>query len=379
MSTNRLTSRSALKKELIATRNILKNKIKDIKQRRQESEDLLHGGFKYIVEPIKHILDVKKEIKDEIKQEADNQLKEISKQEPFFSPNKTVKHSKFLNLEKRSVRSPLLTSSPNTTLQENTFIDDDEVFTNEQDISAIKLDDTEQPSRFEEDHETTIAELQDYYGTREGRSSIDGIFQEMEVGNLAKKYFKLLLTGGAEMDYVYGIRWDAETNKWKIGTEDFDVHKDIITLKNTSIKGTDGLFQLLFFRNPSKYNFDDLQQYKRILNLSNAHKKQYGAGNQVNRNKGDKYMKIIKQLFPPRTTAPRHLSYPEPRNLRSKQGRGLYKQVNPTKPDYIYWDSINELVDRLRLLYASKVAGNNSVNNEIVSIIEELKEAKVIQ
>ena len=46
--------------------------------------------------------------------------------------------------------------------------------------------------------------------------------------------------------------------------------------------------------------------------------------------------------------------------------------------DYKYWDDPNELVDRLRLLVAERSAGNNNHDNEIISIIEELREAKVI-
>lgn len=47
--------------------------------------------------------------------------------------------------------------------------------------------------------------------------------------------------------------------------------------------------------------------------------------------------------------------------------------------ELVYWDDPNELVDRLKLLIASKTAGNTNLDNEILSIIEELKEAGVIQ
>lgn len=46
--------------------------------------------------------------------------------------------------------------------------------------------------------------------------------------------------------------------------------------------------------------------------------------------------------------------------------------------DYIYWDDPNELVERLCLLLASQSAGNPSHNNEILSIMEELREAEII-
>ena len=46
--------------------------------------------------------------------------------------------------------------------------------------------------------------------------------------------------------------------------------------------------------------------------------------------------------------------------------------------DDIYWDDPKELVDRLRLLLASQAAGNPSYTNEIISIIEELRESGII-
>jgi len=38
--------------------------------------------------------------------------------------------------------------------------------------------------------------------------------------------------------------------------------------------------------------------------------------------------------------------------------------------DYVHWDDPNELVDRLRLLDASRNTGNNAHDNEILSIIK---------
>ncbi|KAL4709402.1 hypothetical protein ACJJTC_001198 [Scirpophaga incertulas] len=47
--------------------------------------------------------------------------------------------------------------------------------------------------------------------------------------------------------------------------------------------------------------------------------------------------------------------------------------------DYVYWDDPNELVERLKLLIASRDAGNTGLHNEIISIIEELRESKIIK
>ncbi|KAG5314515.1 YMD3 protein, partial [Pseudoatta argentina] len=43
--------------------------------------------------------------------------------------------------------------------------------------------------------------------------------------------------------------------------------------------------------------------------------------------------------------------------------------------NYIYWDDPNEIVDRLRLLEPSRQVGHKGHDNEILSIIEELREA----
>ena len=63
---------------------------------------------------------------------------------------------------------------------------------------------------------------------------------------------------------------------------------------------------------------------------------------------------------------------------RATKGKGLTLKVDKSNTDYIYWDNVNELVDRLRLLVASTNAGHTGHNNEIIYIIEELKEANII-
>jgi len=52
--------------------------------------------------------------------------------------------------------------------------------------------------------------------------------------------------------------------------------------------------------------------------------------------------------------------------------------LNDNAIDYVHWDDTNKLVDRLRLLDASHRAGNNTHDNEILSIIAELREADLI-
>ena len=62
---------------------------------------------------------------------------------------------------------------------------------------------------------------------------------------------------------------------------------------------------------------------------------------------------------------------------KSKTGQGLYKNTLP-RTQLVYYDDPNELVTRLQLLTSSQNAGNTSVNNEIIAVLEELRERKLI-
>lgn len=61
----------------------------------------------------------------------------------------------------------------------------------------------------------------------------------------------------------------------------------------------------------------------------------------------------------------------------TKKGSGLYKDVIP-QTQLVYYDDPNELVTRLNLITSSQIAGNTGVNNEIISILEELRERNII-
>jgi len=52
--------------------------------------------------------------------------------------------------------------------------------------------------------------------------------------------------------------------------------------------------------------------------------------------------------------------------------------LQKSNPNYVYWNYVNELVERFEILVASKGAGNTSHNNEIFSILEELREDRII-
>lgn len=100
--------------------------------------------------------------------------------------------------------------------------------------------------------------------------------------------------------------------------------------------------------------------YKDIILKTNAHKRYYHPKRQVDGSKSLKYKEIIAPLIDP-------------------QGHGMLMEYNDNPINYVYWDDPNELVERLRLLVASKEAGHKGHINEINSIIEELQEANIIE
>lgn len=189
---------------------------------------------------------------------------------------------------------------------------------------------------------------------------------------MSQKYVTEHWTNHDTIDKKYGPVYDSSTSSWLLGRKriDFDRRTGNIIIDGHQFKGTPGLYQLIFYHDPS-FNDNDKKAYKSILEMTGAHKDALG------RMKGSnifKYREIIRPLF----SKPSHQSF----GASSSSGRGLSfdsRLIYNNKPmEYIYWDDPNELVDRLRLLIASKDAGNTSHDNEIVAIVNELKESNLI-
>lgn len=184
----------------------------------------------------------------------------------------------------------------------------------------------------------------------------------LEFGKLAAKYLaNYLLPKGRRTttDTTYGIRKDENSSNFHIGNEIVEIMNDDITVDGKTYTGTVGLWELLTLKSPKDYTEEDLANYKEILVKTSAHKKGYAPNASLSSNRYEKYTKIIAPLF-------------------SKSGEGLIKEVTGNKIDYVHWNDLNELVDRLRLLILSREAGNTGVHNEIQSILEELLEEGVI-
>lgn len=191
----------------------------------------------------------------------------------------------------------------------------------------------------------------------------------------------------SEYDTTYGVHFGKKTgNKTKtyIGNVEVRFQNGKVSLwknaRNIAIfDGSPELLDLIFLKNPPilnnlrEVNKDVLQVYQDILKITDAAYENYDGNLGLRETRLKKYLQIIKPL-----------------SLDKKIGSGIKiknkfktqlpfkKKLSSKNPEYIYWDKPKELVDRLRLLWSSKMAGHSGHDNEIMSIIEELREAGLI-
>lgn len=171
-----------------------------------------------------------------------------------------------------------------------------------------------------------------------------------------QRFIRQSLNRDAQIDFTYGPKYDPRASSWSLGgcSLDFDSGKIIID-GEFYFPDSEGLLKLLFNKEPVGFTREDEENYQRILNITNVHRREFNPSKQIKANIGHKYKNIIKKL-----------------------GGGMMMRYNEKAIEYRYWNDINELVDRLCLLHASKEAGNNSNDNEIEAIVDELREAGII-
>lgn len=164
-------------------------------------------------------------------------------------------------------------------------------------------------------------------------------------------YLNLLHSNDDRIDRVNGVvfrRGQYELNRIPIKFITTDYKTKMVEIEGVRIKLTRGINELLFLKNPNPFYISQLDErnYKKIAELA-----AFTGERKLNTLKSIAYLK----------------------------GKGLLKLDNNKKKEYIFWDDVNELVERLELLHASTTAGNNRHNNEIVSIVSELKEGNYIK
>jgi len=190
-------------------------------------------------------------------------------------------------------------------------------------------------------------------------SEREGSDREPQVDLLAR--MRQLLSK-PEQDIYYAIRQTSK--KLMIGNAKVNSDPQNFYIGEKTYPATHGLVELLCKKEPNLtlVTEADNAAYKTILLDTNAHKYHHRSYGEVRVNNTPKFQ-LVSQLI----------------GYKGK-GLALPMLVKPDyKPEYIYWDDPNELVERLRLLTASYQAGNTAHSNEIMSILEELREANYIE
>ncbi len=190
---------------------------------------------------------------------------------------------------------------------------------------------------------------------------------------LPLKYIKRFIS--KESDGRLRVKLDKDIEQFSIGNKKINFDGPDLLVSGKKYKGTKGLYGLLFNQKvPTIYTKDDARNYVQILKKANALKKYFTPTSELISSNNIKFKKVVQPLLKKITDEDDNDN-----NLNLKQGEGLLMSLSNNPIDYVFWDDPNELVDRLQLLIASQTAGNTGHVNEINSIIEELREAKIIE
>lgn len=332
-------------------RDVIKRKYRNFKQGNLDTEILLEKSYKPLISELRKNVG-----------KNDASLSSVKKEEP---PSEDDMEDE---LNTRRADNP-----PNQRL----FLP--EVFSSPYPTSsAVKRDIIEDPK--EDVFENSVDEDEDdqdvtsVLASEQGMESASEYIASNFANPITKRYMNKLMKdmGGKsqKIDHIYGPRYEGST--LMVGDRPLQFDEDgSIRVGDVAYRATTGLYELLFKRIPDDEIYDehDLIVYKDILQKANAHKRGYKPRGNINRGNSTKYKMVISKLFPKSL-------YGGSGRVKNK-ARPLMKSLTESK-DIVYWDNANELCERLRLLVVSAETGNNSHTNEIINIIEELREAKVI-
>lgn len=333
------------KKELIKARKAIKKKIKSLRDEKFDVSKLFRSRIDPITEPIKTLI---KTIKTEL----------------------PIKHE----------------IKPEKSITKTSTEDEPDTFSAEEGPDFLE---TDVMAEYTPRTNISLDAVQDIYGKDDdSKRAFENIVKNF--GADIQYYLrKMVADTSRSFDHMYGIRYDSDG--WKIGDTNVEIDGDDFIIDGVRYRGSPGLYELMFLKIPNEkiYTQQDLNAYKSIILSTNAHKRRYMADERINSNRGYKYINVISKLFPsdPRSifVDPTHKIFeqkPQRRRVHSTIGGAMrWKKLSAgSKIEFKYWNTADEIIDRLRELLAEQQAGNDSplITNEITNIIEELKEENII-
>jgi len=332
-------------KKIIHTRNAIRKKFRELKDTKHRLGVQSDEQFKTVTAPLKELIQHVKEEK--------TGFVPYEKLDPKFDQTTTtdLKFGTTPFIKNKFHRFPTANSTPGEIPASTMAYDQETDFDN----SSVQLNEsvdgfenaTGPEEVFEMEPSPQLKRLQRGYTT---------VFKE-KMGDVAGEYIKQLFsTETPQLDTVYGFK-SLEQEGLALGNKKVQIANNDLIIDNKEYEGTPGLYELLIRKFPSReiYTQADLDNYKLILEQTKVHKRIDGT---LKGGQSYKYKNIIRPMF---ITAVKHPN-----------------RIDKTGGGYKFWNTANELVDRLRLLTASQEAGNNIHRNEIISIIEELREERII-
>ncbi|CAB0039402.1 unnamed protein product [Trichogramma brassicae] len=308
--------------ELIKSREAIRRKALMLKRGRDETERTVTETFKPIIKPLNRLVTLKEEKSPHV-----NKKKKLEQQ--------TVKPDQNLKVEDSNDES--------------------------QNDQTLKVKDPEKTLISDDDEHTLMTEDEE-----------ELITEDEDEDQRISHYFKLVKDASDDLDKRYGVYM--KNDKFYFGKSPISFMGTRVYFGNIKHDVSTGLLELLFKRIPNtdRITENDRSTYKEILEFTNAHRKGFADDGELRRYNSKKFDNIIEPLFKSGKGLSASCKV-------SKYGRGLLPRYKVAKghdswKDFVYWNDPNELVDRLRLLVAERSAGNNAHDNEITSIIEELRE-----
>lgn len=377
-----VTMDSRLTKQLIKARQGLKKKYKLLKGDIAKSQTRLEKTYAPITKPLKELVSTLSPTSSSVKEE--NKSPKIEKSLLYSTkPSYSKYHRLAYNIS--SIPQPNFNSTQlNKSINQTQFLKNEETFAGDSTNSTIDNSDND---NYIED------------SIREFYNLVDQPIYEDYINQFKAPLPRTYVDGSIrdvndEYDHELGIFHNVEKENFFIGNSELQCDGPNIVVKGIKYIGTPGLYELLLKKNPLGFNKNDIDNYIDIAKRTNLFHRNYNSELPIKRFpdsiKG-KYNNIVKSRMAEKESETTNrfrsrlpsLSESLIRGVTTrhmaKQGQGVMMEYTNKPIDYKYFDNYDELIDRLRLLVASQGAGNTGVKNEIVSILEELREGDIIE
>ena len=361
-------------KELSDIKKAIRRKVSALRSGERDSAALLEKTYRPIIEPLRELASVSADGDDAI-------VSPQASSTPYPKGKPKIEQSTLLTEYPTSLAT---TSKIKHSLEEEEEHPTNAQIAHDEDDTYEDGDNNDHPS-----HE--ISEEIDE-SAQKSRSYIETLPSKMyqhfyEQFNNLPRYYVEGLTNDTKQDYdlTYGVRFDPDHERWLMGNKEIRIDgDDLYVVIGPKVKlqyrGTPGLYELVFKKRPIGYTDKDKIEYADLLSRTNSYRQRNNPNLPVKGSNTHKYRNIIKPLLEwvKSTKKPTKRYTTVPAKRMGKGGYDASLVADERREKYVYFDDYNELVDRLRLLHASQEAGNTSHDNEVASIIEELREAGII-